>query len=41
MIIICIMIWGILGMFFTNNEVQIIPDPEGYATKNETIMLDS
>ena len=32
---------GNIGDVFTNNEGQTIPNPEGYATKNETIMLDS
>ena len=32
---------GNIGDVFTNNEVHTIPDPEGYATKNETITLDS
>ena len=32
---------GNIGDVFTNNEGQTIPNTEGYATKNETIMLDS
>ena len=38
MTIICIVIWGILGMFFTNIEVHTIPDPEGLQLR-EAILI--
>ena len=44
MTIICIIIWGILGMFFTNIEVHTIPDPEGLQLRgyiNKEVLLFS